>query len=147
MPVTCDDCGHVTTMYTTKFHAGGAHTSCKVCEHPVHSDLSLCANPFSELVIDAIHDEQGRPLRVTSARQLREAEKRYHFSSVIANWAERDFDKPPQQQKGSVGDFMSQDKKWLYPETVKEIHKDARRDGIDPNNPTAMNSWLDTRRW
>lgn len=123
MPVQCEDCGVTTSRYVTKFHSGGSRTTCHTCEHPVKA---TCHNPFSDLTLEHVHDEQGRPLRVTSSRQLREAEKKYHFRSVVAHTDEANFDKPPQQQKGDLYDFMSREKKWLYPEIAESMIKDMR---------------------
>lgn len=61
-------------------------------------------SPFSDLVLDHVHDEAGRPVRVTSIHQLREAEKRYNFSHVVANQNEANIHTPKQSAAYNVGD-------------------------------------------
>lgn len=64
-------------------------------------------NPFStagELILEHIYDENGKPLRVTSRRQLEEAESRYHFNHIPTNMDRENWDKPKQQQAYTVGD-------------------------------------------
>lgn len=131
MPITCADCGTETSEYVTKLvmSTGQFRSTCKICEHPVHS--SECVNVFADLTLDHVHDEQGRPLRVTSVRQLREAEKKYHFRSLVAHENEANFDKPPQQQTGTVFDVMTREKRWLYPDTVKSLLEDCKRNHVD----------------
>jgi hypothetical protein len=131
VPVICADCQHETTRYVTKFHSGGARTTCHTCEHPVHS--SLAANPYADLTIEHVVTEDGKPLRVTSKRQLLEAEKKYHFRSLVAHTDEANFDKPPQQATGSVADFMTREKKWMYPEVAQAMLREVKEKGIDIN--------------
>lgn len=64
--------------------------------------LQTTVNPFSDLVLDHVFDERGQKVRVTSIHQLREAEKRYHFSHHVANSMEANFNSPTQQQAYSV---------------------------------------------
>lgn len=65
-------------------------------------------NPFrtnGELVIEHIHtDAAGTPLRVTSRRQLEEAQQRYNFNHIPTNMDRANWDRPKQQQAYTVGD-------------------------------------------
>jgi|HubBroStandDraft_1064217.scaffolds.fasta_scaffold319969_2 hypothetical protein len=65
-------------------------------------------NPFStdgELVLDHIHtDEAGTKLRVTSRRQLEEAQKAYGFNHVPTNMDRNNWDQPKQQRTYTVSD-------------------------------------------
>lgn len=124
MSATCQSCNHEVQRYVTKFHASGAiTTTCHTCEHPVHSS-TVGAIPSDGLVLDHVLDESGKPVRVTSLRQLREAETRYHFRSLIGHTDEANFDKPPQQPTGTIADFMTREKKWAYEDTALRMLKD-----------------------
>ncbi len=121
MPATCITCGHTTQRYTSKLTARGEWIyECRVCTHP--PVLSGAVTPFSELQLDHVHDEFGQPVRVTSLRQLREAEKRYHFRSCIANTDEENFDKPPKQEQKHLAHHV----KWLEPEIGPQIWADIQ---------------------
>lgn len=61
-------------------------------------------NPFADFQLEHVHDETGKPLRVTSIRQLSEAEKRYDFASVILNQDHGNVDDAPQQRVMTVSD-------------------------------------------
>lgn len=122
--VTCDACRQTTTKFTTKFGPdGGTLTTCSVCETPRHSDFSGHGGGWFSgdgLTLDHVQDETDAPVRVTSARQLREAEARYKFRHHAANYDEANWDKPPQQASGSIQDNV----KWLYPELAERMLKD-----------------------
>jgi hypothetical protein len=63
-------------------------------------------NPFrtaGELVLEHIH-EDGKPLRVTSRRQLEEAQKTHHFNHIPTNMDRANWDTPKQQRVWNVGD-------------------------------------------
>lgn len=126
--VRCGKCGHDTTSYTMKFRANSVQYECHVCEHPPISD-ARCANPFSEIVLDHVTGEDGRPLRVTSSRQLREAEKKYNFRSLVAHTDEANFDKPPQRNQESIADAMTRTNKWMYPDVAIPMMKEMKARG------------------
>lgn len=131
MSAVCDKCGKEVSRYSQWpiEQPDGKYrfvTSCYVCEHPRHSAPS-CANPFGDLVLEHVHDEQGKPVRVTSLRQLREAEKRYGFRSLVANSDEKNFDKPdviaPKRPRDAF-ESMSEHNKWLYPDMARTMLAD-----------------------
>ena len=65
-------------------------------------------NPFrvsGELVLEHIHGDDGKPLRVTSRRQLEEAQKKHHFNHVPSNMDRKNWDTPTQQRTYTVGDL------------------------------------------
>jgi hypothetical protein len=68
-------------------------------------EKSAGLNLFSDLTLEHVHDERGKPIRVTSIHQLREAEKRYQFSHHVANSMEKNFETPRQQRTYSVADL------------------------------------------
>lgn len=120
---TCATCGEVTAKFTTKFPANSSTPviTCSVCENPRHSLASGQGGSFfDELVLDHVHDESGQPVRVSSVRQLREAEKRYNFRHHAANMDQANWDKPPQAPSGSIQDNI----KWLHPELAERMLKD-----------------------
>lgn len=131
MAAICSECTRSTIHYKQKLAPTGSPAkwivTCHACANPRHSDKT--ANPLSELVLTHVTDEAGQPVRVTSLRQLREAEKRYHFSSVVANSDSANFDTPPAHTSGDVLSEMSKANKWLYPEVAEQMLADMRRTG------------------
>lgn len=129
-----------------KFANGNSYTECKVCEYPRHS-VAVCTNPYSDLTLTHCLDEQGQPVRVTSKRQLLEAEKRYNFRSLVAHTDSINFDKPPQdklanlhpadriaqQMQEQVGRRDSKGNKlgFLYPEVANAQLRELKEKGID----------------
>ncbi len=130
MPAICHDCRHEVSVYTTKFRAGKILYFCKPCEHPVHSDKTLGHNPFADLTLEHAHDEFGRPVHVSSLRQLHEAEKRYNFRSLIGHTDEAKFNEPPpQRQTPKLTDVMTAQNKWLFPEIAVPMVREMRERG------------------
>jgi len=127
-----------------RFFSGRAHYTCHVCENPRHS-IPQCVNPYANLVLEHARDEQGNPVRVTSKRQLLEAEKRYKFKSLVANWNSENFDKPPQLTPPCAADRIAaqvadvQGKRdaqgnrlgFMYPEIAAAQLKEIKEKGID----------------
>lgn len=128
MPVICVTCHHETSSYATKFRAGKVINSCKVCEHPPTQDRSV-ANPYSDLVIETVTGEDGKPLRVTSKRQLLEAEKKYHFRSTVAHMEEKNFDEIPRKPQMTISEAMTAQGKWLYPEIGPRMYAEMKARG------------------
>ena len=125
MSFHCDECREERDgRYTMCFRAGKVQTVCHACDHPVHG--SQAVNMFSDLTLAHVLDEQGKPVRVTSRRQLHEVERRYHFRSVVAHENEANFDRAPQAPSNQIADHM----KYLYPETAQAMLADIKRRGI-----------------
>lgn len=127
MSAVCDNCGQTVARYSQwpKEQPDGKYkfiTSCYVCEHPQHAMASGAVRVFSELTLDHVTGEDGKPVRVTSLRQLREAEKRYGFRSVVANSDEKNFDNPnaiKRQMPNDAFEAMTANNKWMYPDIAK----------------------------
>jgi len=98
---TCDQCGE--TCYRTRY-IGGRYLGLD-CRCVTDRTQASTANPYGDLTIEHVHDEKGNPVRVTSSRQLAEAEKRYNFASVVRNFDQANIDRPPQQKVFQVTDF------------------------------------------
>ncbi len=130
----CDTCKQEVSRYTQwpVEQPDGRYcfaTSCYACEHPQHSMQTGAVRVFSDLTLDHVTGEDGRPVRVTSLRQLREAEKRYHFRSVVANSDEKNFDRPdaiaPKRSKDAF-EAMTENNKWMYPDVARAMLADPR---------------------
>jgi len=120
---TCSECSHETTHYSMKFRGARKIVTCHVCSNPRHSLTSgHGATMYDDLVLDHVSDELGNKVRVTSRRQLHEAEKRYNFKHHAANMDQKNWDKPPQPVSGNIQDNV----KWLYPEIAKQQIKDMK---------------------
>lgn len=128
MSVICEDCKHETNRYVTKFFGDRAKTTCFVCEHPPAQSHNV-GSRFSELVLDHVTGDDGKPLRITSIHQLRAAEKKYKFRSVVGNEDECNFDKPPQTNQRSIAEQMTAENKWLFPEIAKPMLREMERNG------------------
>ena len=120
----CSRCGHDVTAFSLRPSSGPV---CRACSSP-HSHASV-ANPFAALVLDHAHDDQGRPIEVTSLRQLQAAEKRHHFHSLVANERSADFDKPPQHRQPDLFEQTSAAGGWLYPEVAESLVRELRDQG------------------
>jgi hypothetical protein len=81
------------------------------------------------LTLDHVTDEAGRPVEVTSLRQMQEAETRYRFKSLVANEREADFDKPPQTREKDLFEATTESGGWLYPEIVEAMLPELRAAG------------------
>src|SRR5271156_6138989 len=90
--LTCDECGEI--VFRVRF-TGGRFLGVD-CRCVREAAVKTCINPYSDLTIQHVHDEHGKPIHVTSARQLGEAEQRYNFASVVRNMDAKNFDAPPQ---------------------------------------------------
>lgn len=66
---------------------------------------------------------------MSSLRQLYQAEKQFHFKSLVANEREVDFDKPPQTPPTSAFDAMSREGRWLYPDIAEGMIQEMRESG------------------
>ena len=62
-------------------------------------------NVYSDLTLDHVFDERGNKVRVTSSRQLSEAQKRYDFASVVHSMNAENIDRAPVQKPMTVGDI------------------------------------------
>ena len=123
------DCGHDSSSFTVQRGARGMKRVCRNCRNPRLRESVF--NPFAALELEHVSDDMGQPLRVSSLRQLREAEKRYEFKSLVANERESDFDKPPQHRQKSLVEQMSEpyrdeegnwhESHFLYPEIAREL--------------------------
>lgn len=66
-----------------------------------------CHNPFENLTLHHIHDEQGKPVKVNSRRELEAAEKRYGFVHALSHSLTMEqLDTPPQHEKWA-GDLVA----------------------------------------
>lgn len=124
--MTCD-CGHNSPSYSVRLTAAGPRTRCRTCLTPPRRGSSV--NPFAALTLDHATDEQGQPVSVSSLRQLREAEQRYQFKSLVANERESKFDHPPQQRHQDLLERTTESGGWLYPEIAEQQIRELREQG------------------
>jgi hypothetical protein len=130
MPATCSHCRLLADRYTTR-RDPATHAwlvTCHVCAKPRHAGGG-CLNPFAALTLTHARDELDQPIQVSSLRQLRQAEQRYHFKSVVANSDERGFDTPPSTRTPDLFEQMSQETKWLYPDVAESLVREMREAG------------------
>ena len=133
----CDSCNLEVDRYKRRMTRSGMRTVCRACENP--RVRPSCFNPFGELVLDHVRDEQDHPVRVTSLRQLREVEKAHKCSSLIANSDEAHFDDAPQQRQPTAfaemnrpyqdADGTWQSSRWLHPEIANEMYREMEAAG------------------
>jgi len=104
MSQACGGCGE--SVFRARFSGGkwlGVDCGCSRESIVVDAD-----NPFrasGELVLEHVHDTDGKPLRVTSMRQLEAAQNRLHFNHIPSNMDRANWDRPKQQQAYTVGDL------------------------------------------
>ena len=82
-----------------------------------------CHNPYENLVLENIRDEKGKPVRVNSAKELADAEKKYNFIHAASHGLENE---APQHDTGA-GD-ITRDYKWKW---QKDPEKQKDRKGVD----------------
>ena len=102
----CDSCQAV--VYRQRLIGGSFKGVDCGCAGRERLRIDGAKNPFGDLQLEHIHDEFGKPVRVTSSRQLAEAEKRYDFCHMARNYNESNMHDPPQQRVMSVTDFYRQ---------------------------------------
>ena len=109
----CDQCHEV--VYRQVFQGGAFRGVECGCSAGFAERRDAPKDMYSDLVLEHVHDEHGRQVRVTSSRQLAEAEKRYNFASVVRNMDSVRINDAPQQKVFTVRDFY------------KSIHDRPRR--------------------
>lgn len=119
-------CGHESSAYSVRLTRLGPHTCCRACAFP---RICSVANPYDNFELEHVHDDNGRPLRVTSLRQMHEAERRHRFKSLVANERSADFDKPPQTRVPDLFEQTSARGGWLYPELAEQQIREMRETG------------------
>lgn len=102
----CEACFE--TVYRTRFQSStgkwvGVDCGCAQCARQM-ADMD---NPFrndGELQLQHVHGEDGKPLRVTSMRQLEAAQTKHHFNHIPTNMDRANWDTPKQQVFTTVSD-------------------------------------------
>jgi hypothetical protein len=79
--------------------------------------------------MEHVHGDDGQPLNVSSLRELREAEKRHQFKSLVANESECDFQKPPQHREKDLFERTSEAGGWLFPDVAEGLIYEMRETG------------------
>jgi hypothetical protein len=103
--MTCDTCGK--PVYRTKYLAKSLAWVGVDCGCARERAVLSVNGSFDDLTLDHIHDESGAKVRVTSLRQLREAEKKYNFVHRVANYDGENINIPEQQKVYSVRDRLA----------------------------------------
>lgn len=125
--MTCDECQREADHYVRKLTKTGFRTQCRACK--TGRVRPSVYSPFAEMSLDHVRDAHDRPVRVTSLRQLREIEKKHHCVSLVANADEKHFDDPPQKKSPTVGEQMTHERKWLYPEIAEPMYREMKERG------------------
>ena len=103
MAQQCSQCGQ--DNYRLTFVGGKwLGTECGCIRLRILRDMD---NPFAtagELTLQHVHDSEGRPVRVTSLRELRQAESKFGFEHVASNADRANWDKPRQSPAYNIGD-------------------------------------------
>jgi hypothetical protein len=123
----CDECQREADHYVRKLTKTGFRTQCRACK--TGRVRPSVYSPFADMRIDHVHGHDGKALRVTSLRQLYEAEKEFKFKSCVGHTDEARFDDPPQQTKDTAHDIMTRENKWLYPDVAKQMVRDMKASG------------------
>jgi hypothetical protein len=98
--MTCDTCGK--PVYRVKYFASSQNFVGVDCGCARERAVLSVNGSFSDLTITHIHGDDGKPIRVTSLRQLREAEKKYNFVHRVANYDGENINIPEQQRVYNV---------------------------------------------
>lgn len=97
----CEQCGE--QCFRTRYVKGKfIGLDCRCYTEKVQAASAV--NPYGDLTLEHVHGDDGKPLRVTSSRQLAEAEKRHNFISVVRNMDQQNIDTPPVNRIRTVDD-------------------------------------------
>jgi hypothetical protein len=100
MANNCDNCGEA--CHRTRWINGRyLGLDCRCYTERVQASA---VNPYGDLTLEHVHGEDGKPIRVTSSRQLSEAEKKHNFISVVRNMDQQNIDTPPVNRIRTVDD-------------------------------------------
>ena len=101
MANVCESCGE--SCYRTVWRSGRfIGVDCRCYSEKVQAST---INPYGDLTLDHVYGHDGKPIRVTSSRQLSRAEQDHNFISVVRNMDSANIDRAPQQRPMSVGDI------------------------------------------
>ena len=104
--LTCDQCGERVHRARVLLSGLTVGYDCKCTRVDAGMQVDF-DNPFrtaGELRLSHIYGDDGKPLRVTSRRQLEEAQQKYHFNHIPTNMDRANWDSPKQQRVYNVGD-------------------------------------------
>jgi hypothetical protein len=121
------DCGHDSSCFTVNIGPRGPRRVCRNCRSPRVRESVF--NPYADLTMEHVHGDDGRPLHVSSLRELRDAEKRHAFKSLVANENESDFQKPPQHREKDLFERTSEAGNWLFPDVAEGLIREMRETG------------------
>jgi len=99
--VTCDQCSK--PVYRQVFVPGTGFMGVDCHCYRERPRATTAVNPYGDLTLEHIHVD-GKPLRVTSSRQLAKAEVEHNFIHVARNMDQCRMDDAPQQKVFTVGD-------------------------------------------
>jgi hypothetical protein len=93
--IKCCKCGHEGPRGVVVFTpSGDSREYCKVCRPSQH--VNKAQNIWDNFTCQHMRDEKGKPIKVNSLKELREAEKR--TNSVLAIMSDNDVSQPPQHE-------------------------------------------------
>jgi putative FmdB family regulatory protein len=93
--------------------------SFKFQDNALGSYRGSCSNPYENLTLQHVRNEQGEPVKVNSLKELREAEKKYNFTHAVSS--DDHIDLPPQNESWA-GDVRHGYKwKWTPPEDRNDM--------------------------
>lgn len=123
------DCGHESCSYIV-LYSPRRRTVCRACTRPRLRDS--VANPYQNLELEHVHDDAGQPLRVSSLRQLDQAQRQHHFQHWATSADSVNIDKPPSHRQPTLYEQMSKEQKWLFPEVAEGMVREMQEAGELP---------------
>jgi putative FmdB family regulatory protein len=81
-----------------------------------------CHNPFEGLTLYHVRDENNKPIRVNSEKELRAAERKYKFVHAASHSMSQDsLNTPPQHELGAGDIRRDYEWKWTPPEQRNDM--------------------------
>ena len=123
--IRCCKCGYEGPRGVVVFTpSGDSREYCKVCRPSQH--VNKAQNIWDGFVCQNMLDENKKPIRVNSLKELREAEKR--TNSVLAIMSDNDVSQPPQHESWAgdishkyVRKFQKDPEAYKKPEAFKGV--------------------------
>jgi hypothetical protein len=85
--------------------------------NPLGSYRGPAANAYENLTLQHVRDENGKPVKVNSLKELRSAQKKYNFSHPVSDSITQESIENPPQHEQWAGDIRHDyEWKWTPPE-------------------------------
>lgn len=98
---------------------------------PLDFKRGACHNPYENLTLQHVRDENNEPIKVNSRRELEAAEKKYGFVHALSHaLTEEHLDTPPQHEPWAGDIVAASGYEWKWARDPKEREKILASDKV-----------------